>query len=480
MSDHSLKKTEKKYPIATAEIAQIFGLPESSIAEGALPVVSDKDSSGHVPGFSNAAGNLPVKDLPVLDSHTPENIPHVAGLSEARPVQKDLTKNIAALTGSGKIPPTGHMNDANLLNQNPGGSKFVKFLKNIAPYVAVFSIGIFLYFFFFTKTDFSKIFNIKPKAETPQQSAIKQLESKSMVGYQNWISGFYFDVSDPEVLNPDADNSGNGLSNFQKYLLNLNPKSYDTLGLGMADSEALAQGINPLTGGKLNENQKNIISKYFDMEVIMNRLALSQLQKNGQVAGTNVGINNSMGAYRSFGSQPAQSGNVNANVAANGNVDPVMLSESDVNTSIPGRLEIPDLGVNVPIIWSSDPKNFEQDLKSGVVHYPGTAMPGQIGTAYISGHSSNYAWAKGNYNKVFSKLGDLADNTSFKITVVNKSGKDVIYHYVVVGRQQYDAKDQAQFRNAGQSVVALSTCWPVGTTAKRLVVYGQMTQVENK
>ena len=56
-------------------------------------------------------------------------------------------------------------------------------------------------------------------------------------------------VSDPKILDPETDNSGNGLTNFQKYLLNLNPKSYDTLGLGEADSQTIAKGINPLTGG---------------------------------------------------------------------------------------------------------------------------------------------------------------------------------------------------------------------------------------
>ena len=129
-------------------------------------------------------------------------------------------------------------------------------------------------------------------------------------------------------------------------------------------------------------------------------------------------------------------------------------------------------------IWQ-DPKNFDKDLQSGVIHYPGTAMPGEIGTAYISGHSSNYSWAKGSYNHVFTQLNKLADDTSFSITVTTTDGKTHVLHYVVVGRQQYSPSDQAQFKNSSQSVVALSTCWPVGSTKYRLVVFGQLTQVEN-
>ena len=133
----------------------------------------------------------------------------------------------------------------------------------------------------------------------------------------------------------------------------------------------------------------------------------------------------------------------------------------------------------MPIVWSQDPKNFDADLQCGVVHYPGTALPGQIGTTYIAGHSSNYPWAKGSYNQIFSTLGKLANNTSFKITVTQTNGKTVTFDYVVTSSKQFSPTDQAQFANTGKSIVALSTCWPVGSTAKRLVVFGQLTQTEN-
>jgi LPXTG-site transpeptidase (sortase) family protein len=152
----------------------------------------------------------------------------------------------------------------------------------------------------------------------------------------------------------------------------------------------------------------------------------------------------------------------------------------EIDQSKPGMLEIPSLNISAPVVWTQDSKNFEKDLKSGVVHYPGTAMPGVVGTSYISGHSSNYAWAKGNYNRVFTKLGDLADNASFSIAVTKTSGKQTIFHYVVTGRGEYKPTDQAQFRNAGEPVAALSTCWPIGSTAKRLVVFGKQTQIVNQ
>jgi LPXTG-site transpeptidase (sortase) family protein len=412
----------------------IKGLPIAQSVPEPPSLVEQAKNSG---AFSKIVGNLYIKDQPVEQGHD-----HSVPSQHFENMSKTLPKNNTAL----------------------------KIVKAAVPYLAIFTLAIFVYFFFFSGVNFSDYFQVKASPATPKETALQQLEGQSLASYQTWIAQFYFDVTDNKLLDPEADNSANGLTNFEKYLLNLNPKSYDTLGLGMSDSESLARGINPLSGAPLNDSQKQIIDRYFDMEVISNRLTLQQLKKNGgAVAGASVSGSVVSGA---------SSGPQNSPSAGAAQTGGVLGSDVEVNTSIPGRLEIPSLNANAPLMWTDDPKNFDQDLQSGVVHYPGTSLPGQIGTAYISGHSSNYVWAKGNYNHVFTHLGDLADNTSFKITVVQKNGHDAILHYVVVGRQQYDPKDQAQFQNTGNSVVALSTCWPVGSTAKRLVVFGQLTQVE--
>lgn len=411
---------EKKSLSTTPEVAKMLGLVST---EAGL----------------NTAAIAGIKDLPVADSvpssHKPAHGPiEISALAQDETESSTVQKPIFLL----------------------------RIVRNVLPYLAVFALGVFLYIFFFTNVDFTGIFKTQAKVQTPQQTALNQLQSRSLDGYNKWIAQFYYDISDPKVLDPNADNSGNGLTNFQKYLLNLNPKSYDTLGLGMADSEALAKGLNPLTGNRLTDAQKQIMDQYFDMEVAMNRLTLAQMQNRTQVAGASTFGNSQI--------VPADPGNAVAPAPA--------FSSLDIDTGIPGRLQVPDLKIDAPIIWSQDTKNFDKDLQSGVIHYPGTAMPGQVGTAYISGHSSNYVWAKGNYNHVFTHLGDLAKDTSFKVTVTLKGGKQAILYYVVVGSQQYDPKDQAQFINAGKSVMALSTCWPVGSTAKRLVAYGELTQIQ--
>jgi LPXTG-site transpeptidase (sortase) family protein len=525
----------KKYPQTTAEVAHMLGL---------------HPAGENLPMGSFSAADLPVAGLPVVKDTTSGHLPADKAAHEI------LSSGDAAKTDSHS---SAHSELISLEEKKAKQPLYAKVGKALLPYAAIFLVGTFLYYFFFTKVDFTTMFNSAPKAAAPQVTEIQKLEQQDIVSYNKWIASYYYDVSDPKLLDPEADNSGNGLSNFQKYLMNLNPKAYDTLGLGQADSQAIASGINPLTGGQLTDAQKTVVSKYIDMEVVMNRLTLYNMENPSQVAGASIGVGNNNNPSTSSGSvdnnisgnnnynnNVNNSGNNNSNSGINnirgngdnnsnnnnisGNNNPstssgsvdnnnriagnnnyngnnntgmgggivnggsvqtirtapttganlTTISDSQVNidTSKPGLLEIPDLKIKVPLIWSKDPNNFDQDLQVGVVHYPGTALPGEVGTTYIAGHSSNYSWAKGSYNKIFSTLGNMALNTSFKITVVQTNGKNAVFNYVVTKSQQYTATDEAQFQNTEKSVVALSTCWPVGSTAKRLVVFGTLTQVE--
>ncbi len=435
MSDH--KQTAKFYPPATEEVSMYLGL--------------DKTAGDHAP---NVHAQSPVKPGILTVAGLPVAVDEDYGLKDAS--EREISEHADDLPGQEKA--TG----------GKGAAAF-KAVKTALPYAGIFAVGLFLYYFFFSGFNFSGLFAQKPKNPTvPKESALSQLQAQQSDAYYAWIKSYYYDVSDSKITDPNGDNSGNGLTNFQKYLLKLNPKAYDTLGLGMADSQALAAGINPLSGGKITDGQKAILDKYIDMEVAMNRMAVYALQNPGRVAGAGIGFSLPLanGAVQSAQAAASQTG-----------ADPG-IAESSINTDIAGRLEISSLKVNVPIIWTRDIKNFNTDLQTGVVHYPGTALPGEVGTSYISGHSSNFVWAKGSYNQVFAHLGDLADNASFKVTLVGKDGKEIILHYVVTGRKEFAPTDQEQFKNTGESVVALSTCWPVGSTAKRLVVFGTLTQVE--
>jgi LPXTG-site transpeptidase (sortase) family protein len=103
------------------------------------------------------------------------------------------------------------------------------------------------------------------------------------------------------------------------------------------------------------------------------------------------------------------------------------------------RLAIPGLGIDAPVIEPAarNEKTFQQALENGVVHFPGTAMPGQIGNAYFFGHSSDYLWSPGSYKDVFAKL--MSIRVGEEIEVTNASGTPFLY--VVTDTKVVSPKD---------------------------------------
>lgn len=485
----------KNYPDATKEVAELLGFHKAG--------VNHVEKKTEVLVRPSESSNLPISNLPIAENPNSHE--------DGDKVMSE--ENYAELR-----------KEAESVSQKSNIMLFV--LKQVLPYLLLVVVGIFSYYFFFSKLDMSKIFRKEQKVvvNTVKETALQAFEKQNMQEYTSWIQGFYFDVTDASILDPESDNSGNGLSNFQKYLLKLNPKAYSSAGFSMADSEALSKGINPLSGEKLTDEQKIILEKYVDMEVVMNRLALSGVNVAGArtsvkdqavfvpsdtfkaynpngfdsnvvspnipVSNPGTGVPNSefpnarVNNNQSQISNPANpvktSPKTGTQKTTNQAVNDIGINGLDIDENTPGVLNIPSINVTVPVIFSKSTKNFTKDLQNGVVHYPGTALPGYIGTSYISGHSSNYKWAKGNYNQIFATLNDMPDNTSFSITVTDKNGRKATMHYVVTKRQEYKPTDQAQFANSDKSVVALSTCWPVGSTAKRLVVFGEMTQMDKE
>jgi len=140
------------------------------------------------------------------------------------------------------------------------------------------------------------------------------------------------------------------------------------------------------------------------------------------------------------------------------------------------RIIIPKIGKNVPIRFTSDKnlknKNFDQlekdilkDLQSGVVHYPGTAMPGNKGNVFITGHSSYYPWDNGKYKNVFALLPSLEKGDEFTIFYNQKKYRYKIFQKDVVNPDNVNVMDQGSER-----IATLMTCYPVGTNLKRMII----------
>lgn len=144
------------------------------------------------------------------------------------------------------------------------------------------------------------------------------------------------------------------------------------------------------------------------------------------------------------------------------------------------RIIIPKLGINIPLVtpsyssllkedWEGVEEDIQDALKHGVVHYPGTARPGQAGNFFVTGHSSYYPWADGNYKTVFARLHELAVGDEYWVYY----GGDK-HRYVISGKKEVKPSDvtvldQPTNRRTG----TLMTCTPVGTTLRRLIITSQ-------
>ncbi|NTU69359.1 sortase [bacterium] len=138
-----------------------------------------------------------------------------------------------------------------------------------------------------------------------------------------------------------------------------------------------------------------------------------------------------------------------------------------VQYDVPNKIVIPKIGVDAPIIEaiSVEEADIIKALESGVGHYPNTALPGEVGNIFLTGHSSNYSWAKGSYNFVFSILNKMSVGDKIYIYY-----DKYLYTYDVFEVTLVSPKDTSVLNQGSDSIVSVMTCDPPGTTWKRRIV----------
>lgn len=150
-------------------------------------------------------------------------------------------------------------------------------------------------------------------------------------------------------------------------------------------------------------------------------------------------------------------------------------------TPYDNRIIIPKIGKNIPLVdvqlnagfdFDHIENIFMQELEKGVVRYPGTAKPGETGNAFIFGHSSNYPWLKGEYNSVFALLDKLSFDDEIIVYYNQKKFTYVIREKKVVKPGNIKILE----RDEGKKEISLMTCWPIGTTINRLIVFAELQE----
>ncbi len=139
-----------------------------------------------------------------------------------------------------------------------------------------------------------------------------------------------------------------------------------------------------------------------------------------------------------------------------------------VNTDF--SILIPKINAAAPIVVDVDPfneKEFLRVLKKGVAHAKNTSLPGSIGNIYLFAHSTDAFYNVGNYNAVFYLIGKL--NTGDRVYIYYKSTR---FEYQVYDKKVVapEAIEYLNILEKGGRTLTLQTCYPPGTTLRRMVV----------
>jgi LPXTG-site transpeptidase (sortase) family protein len=165
---------------------------------------------------------------------------------------------------------------------------------------------------------------------------------------------------------------------------------------------------------------------------------------------------------------------LSGNTAANNLETPFKLPklEKIIQYEKPNSIVIEKIGLTAPLIFSQEKtqKEIEADLNNGVVAYPGSVLPGEIGNLFITGHSSIYPWNHSAYGKVFAALDKL--EAGDKVIVYYNKHK---FEYKITNKYVAHAQDVRLVHPDNEAKITLFTCWPIGTNLKRLALEGALS-----
>ncbi|OGK61968.1 hypothetical protein A2313_03890 [Candidatus Roizmanbacteria bacterium RIFOXYB2_FULL_41_10] len=130
---------------------------------------------------------------------------------------------------------------------------------------------------------------------------------------------------------------------------------------------------------------------------------------------------------------------------------------------------IPKINANAKIVRDVDPyiaSIYQPALAQGVAHAFGTGLPGEKANIFLFAHSSGNWYQANRYNSVFYLLYKLKPKDEIQVYFINSLFKYQVQslEYVEPDRIDYLSRESAE------ETLTLMTCWPPGTTQKRLIL----------
>ena len=145
---------------------------------------------------------------------------------------------------------------------------------------------------------------------------------------------------------------------------------------------------------------------------------------------------------------------------------------SEVNTTSDfnkeNSLEIPKIGVIAPLIVTenSSQKDLDEKLDKGVVIFPNSALPNEVGQTIILGHSAPPSWPKINYDGIFSRISELGEKDEIILYFNHQKYTYSVNQKVILEKGEEISNDS---ETSGNTLLLIS-CWPPGKNIKRIII----------
>lgn len=129
-------------------------------------------------------------------------------------------------------------------------------------------------------------------------------------------------------------------------------------------------------------------------------------------------------------------------------------------------ISIPKLNIENAVVSTID-----TDLTSHLVHFPGTAIPPNKGTAAVFGHSTlPQLYDSKNYKTIFANIHQLSIGDNIIV-----SANNTLYTYKIFDLLITDPEDTSYLiQGYDSNYLDIVTCTPPGTTWKRLIVKSKL------
>jgi sortase A len=156
--------------------------------------------------------------------------------------------------------------------------------------------------------------------------------------------------------------------------------------------------------------------------------------------------------------EPVESGDIPAHLL------PAMQAYKPPPLPTPGPeqariIEIPSIGVNAPIV----PGVYDwEQLKRGVGHHTGSALPGQEGNMVLAAHNDIYG-------EIFRDLSKLSPGDEFTVSTGARS-----YTYIVTKIEIVEPTDVDVMQPTEHASATLISCYPYRINTQRIVVFADL------